>query len=148
MSTSREAGSPAGDRRRSPRDTKRFACHPFVPMPSGGHCGPTRRSCFLGLGILGISGMYFGRSSTSRGIPSDPSDDHGLFHKLRRSAISYAARTSLENARRLAGHSNVNINIQHYIDPLIAQEGQQSVLPVVRLPAIIKPDRQLRLPGF
>lgn len=45
----------------------------------------------------------------------------GLFQRIRRTSISYAAREDLELARRLAGHSSLEITRRHYIDERIAQ---------------------------
>ena len=44
----------------------------------------------------------------------------GLMQKVRRTSISYAARESLELARRLAGHSSVELTRKHYVDERIA----------------------------
>ena len=44
-----------------------------------------------------------------------------LFQRIRRSSISYAAKCDLELARRLAGHSSVEMTRRHYIDERIAE---------------------------
>lgn len=51
-----------------------------------------------------------------------------LFHKLRRTHISHIARTSLEAARRAAGHTHATTTEKHYIDPRIV-----AAAPVVNL---------------
>ena len=62
-------------------------------------------------------------------------DGHDLFHKLRRSHLSYIARKSLETARRQAGHTNAAITLRHYIDPRIADEqAAVELLPAITAP--------------
>lgn len=67
---------------------------------------------------------------------------HDLFHKLRRSSLSYVAAHDLELARQQAGHSTSRLTLRSYIDPRIAhQRSGVDVLPKLRL----SDDRQLRL---
>jgi len=67
----------------------------------------------------------------------------GLFHKLRRSNISYTARNGgLDLARQQAGHSSASTTLRHYVDPRIAHERSAvDVLPPLRADR----DVQLRL---
>lgn len=59
-----------------------------------------------------------------------------LFQKLRRTAVSYAARVDLEIARQLAGHSDSRLTRRHYIDPRIASTWTiANVLPTLDLPS-------------
>ncbi|KKN11616.1 hypothetical protein LCGC14_1024770 [marine sediment metagenome] len=55
-----------------------------------------------------------------------------LFHKLRRTSLSYCAAYDLELARRQAGHSTARLTQRHYIDPRIAR--QQSAVDVLPRP--------------
>lgn len=67
---------------------------------------------------------------------------HDLFHKLRRSSLSYVAAHDLELARQQAGHSTSRTTQKHYIDPRIAhQRSAIDVLPRLNLSG----DKQLLL---
>jgi len=46
-----------------------------------------------------------------------------LFHKLRRTSLSYTARESLDLAVRKAGHCRAELTIRHYLDPRITDAG-------------------------
>lgn len=60
---------------------------------------------------------------------------HDLFHKLRRTTLSYTALGGgMELARRQAGHSDCRITQKHYIDPrILADRSAADVLPVLRV---------------
>lgn len=66
------------------------------------------------------------------GLPVDRYHSWGC---MRRTTASYAARCgSLETARRMLGHANVQMTIQNYIDPRIAEaESAVSILPRPRI---------------
>lgn len=49
-----------------------------------------------------------------------PEKSMGQIQQIRRTAVSYAARESLELARRLAGHSSIELTRRHYIDERVA----------------------------
>ena len=68
-----------------------------------------------------------GLSSSTRGMD--------LFHKLRRTCLSYAAAAGdIGVAQRQAGHSNPQITRDRYIDPSIApQQSAANVLPALNL---------------
>jgi hypothetical protein len=57
-----------------------------------------------------------------------------LFHRIRRSTVSYTARAGgLDLARRVAGHSDARLTTRHYVDPRIADERRAvDVLPELR----------------
>jgi len=61
----------------------------------------------------------FRRYVEAAGLPA-PRTGRQLFQRLRRTSVSYAARESLELARRLAGHSSIELTRKHYIDERIA----------------------------
>lgn len=82
----------------------------------------------------------FRRIVKAAGLPCSL-DGRGLFHRLRRTSLSYAAAVSLDAARDLAGHSTSQVTRRHYVDPRIAQRPIASVLPTPR----IADGRQLRL---
>jgi integrase len=68
-----------------------------------------------------------------------------LFHKLRRSNLSYTAMVDPELARQQPGHTSVQTTQRHYIDPRIArQRSAVDVLPKLH----IAEERQRMLPGF
>jgi len=56
---------------------------------------------------------------------------HDLFHKLRRSNLTYTAKGGgIELARQQAGHDSVRTTLKHYVDPRIArQRSAVDVLP-------------------
>jgi len=56
-----------------------------------------------------------------------------LWYRLRRTAISYAALRSLEDARKLAGHTTSATTLAHYIDPLISPPIPADLLPALRI---------------
>ena len=60
---------------------------------------------------------------------------HDLFHKIRRTNISYlACNGSLELARRQAGHTSASVTQRYYVDPRIAcQRSAVDVLPKLNL---------------
>ena len=57
-----------------------------------------------------------------------------LFHKIRRTNLSYCAASSMELARQQAGHSDSRTTIGHYIDPRIAR--RQSAVDVLPRPKL------------
>lgn len=67
------------------------------------------------------------------GLPC-PRAGRNLFHRLRRTNLSYcAAAGGIELARVQAGHSTAELTRRHYLDPRIAGEVQAAaVLPVPR----------------
>ncbi len=85
---------------------------------------------------------YFRMIVMDAGLQPDPS--MGLFHKLRRSNLSYtAANGGIELAQQQAGHASATTTRRHYIDPRIArQRSAVDVLPKLNLP---DDDPQLRL---
>lgn len=64
-----------------------------------------------------------------------PSSRRGmdLFHRLRRTNLSYCAADSLELARQQAGHASARTTARHYIDPRIAHT--RSAIDVLPRPA-------------
>ena len=44
-----------------------------------------------------------------------------LFHKLRRTSLSYTARESIDLACRKAGHCRPELTVRHYLDPRIVE---------------------------
>jgi integrase len=84
------------------------------------HCRRHFWRCFRGV----VEGA--GLSSSHRGMD--------LFHKLRRTCLSYAAAVDVGIAQRQAGHSNPKITLERYIDPSIApQQSAANVLPALNL---------------
>lgn len=56
-----------------------------------------------------------------------------LFHRLRRTCLSYCAALDLAIAQQQAGHSRPDTTVKHYIDPTIARpKTAADVLPVPR----------------
>lgn len=86
--------------------------------------------------------VQFKRIVLAAGLQPDPS--MGLFHKIRRTSISYtAANGGIEMAQAQAGHASATTTRRHYIDPRIAQQRTAiDVLPVLKLP---HSDPQMRL---
>jgi len=84
--------------------------------------------------------VHFRRLIEGAGLTAGKGKD--LFHKLRRSSLSYVAAHDLELARQQAGHSTSRLTLRHYVDPRIAQQRSAvDVLPKLNLSS----DRQLRL---
>lgn len=72
-----------------------------------------------------------------------PKSGGQLFHRLRRSNLSYCAAVDLELARRQAGHYSSRLTQTSYVDPRIArQRSAVDVLPKLHLP---NDDEQMRL---
>lgn len=88
----------------------------------------------------------FVRILDSAGVPRSEGNQT-LFHELRRTAVSFAAQVSLEDARRLAGHQDAALTNRYYVNQRIAQARVRDVLPTLDTPNEPK-DRQLYLPGF
>jgi len=60
-----------------------------------------------------------------------------LFHKLRRTSLSYTARESVELACRKAGHCRPELTIRHYLDPRIVEsDGGDSRRALAALPRL------------
>jgi len=57
-----------------------------------------------------------------------------LFHKLRRTSLSYTARESVELACKKAGHCRPELTVRHYIDPRIANTGDAALDALAALP--------------
>lgn len=75
----------------------------------------------------------FRRIVEASGIPA-PRGHCQLFHRLRRTNLSYCAAVDLELARRQAGHTDAKITLKHYVDPRIApQRSAVGVLPTLRI---------------
>jgi len=55
------------------------------------------------------------------GLPCPRSKGMGLFHRMRRTNISYCAAADPAIAQRQAGHSSYATTLKHYIDPRIAR---------------------------
>lgn len=51
---------------------------------------------------------------------------HDLFHKIRRTNLSYCAASSMGLAQQQAGHADPRTTVRHYIDPRISR-GQSAV---------------------
>ena len=64
--------------------------------------------------------QYFRRLVEAAGLPSSRRG-MDLFHRLRRTNISYCAQHSLALAQQQAGHSDPRLTQQRYIDPRIAR---------------------------
>lgn len=60
-----------------------------------------------------------------------------LFHKIRRTSLSYCAATSLSLAQQQAGHADPRLTMKHYIDPRIAR--QQTAVDVIPRPDLNVP---------
>jgi integrase len=54
------------------------------------------------------------------GLPC-PRTGHQLFHRLRRTMLSYCAAVSLPIAQQQAGHTTAAMTLRHYVDPSIAR---------------------------
>lgn len=79
------------------------------------------------------------------GLPSPRQQGRNLFYRLRRTAVSYAWKTSPDAARRLAGHTTTAMTERHYVDPRIASQREiLGILPVIEIPDL-GGDRQQRL---
>jgi len=67
----------------------------------------------------------------------------GLFHRLRRTTLSYCWSVDPAMAQRQAGHASAETTKQHYVDPRICAQGlcAADILPPIKLPK----DRQMRL---
>lgn len=76
--------------------------------------------------IVGLAGL------SVNGNGCQPS--HNLFHRIRRTTLSYCAANSLELARQQAGHSDARVTTRSYIDPRIARG--QSAVDVIPRPEI------------
>jgi len=76
------------------------------------------------------------------GVPC-PRRKFNLFHRLRRTALTYCWAVDPAVAQRQGGHSSAEITRRHYVDPRIAADGlcAADILPPIRLPQ----ERQLRL---
>ena len=58
-----------------------------------------------------------------------------LFHRLRRTSLSYTARESVELACRKAGHCRPELTVRHYLDPRIVEaDGGDSHRALAALP--------------
>lgn len=73
--------------------------------------------------------IHFRRIVEAAGLSAG--SHHDLFHKLRRSNLSYTALGGgIELARQQAGHDHASTTLRHYIDPRIAQQrSARDVLP-------------------
>jgi len=71
----------------------------------------------------------FRRIVEAAGLKAGPHND--LFHKLRRSNLSYtAANGGIDLARQQAGHDHARTTLKHYVDPRIARPpSARDVLP-------------------
>ena len=65
----------------------------------------------------------------------DAGKHHGLFHRVRRSSLSYTAAVGgIEMARRQAGHSTAAVTARHYLDPrIVRNRTARDVLPPLDL---------------
>ncbi len=84
----------------------------------------------------------FRRLVRQAGIRYTPGKRFQLFHRLRRTTITYCWIADPALAQRQADHSSAEITKNHYVDPLIAQQAQSAV-DVLPVPEQV---RQLTLP--
>jgi integrase len=73
------------------------------------------------------------RNIVERAAISQPLGGRQLFHRLRRTTLSYCAAEDPAIAQRQAGHSDYRLTLKHYIDPRLARgRSAADVLPEPR----------------
>lgn len=88
----------------------------------------------------------FRRIVEKAGVPAPKSGSGNLFHRLRRTCLSYCWAVDPSIAQRQADHSSARITLNHYIDPRIVMQQAKTAADVLPVPNI-HPERQLRLFG-
>jgi len=80
----------------------------------------------------------FRRIIEAAGVRYSPRHSLGLFHRLRRTALTYCWAVDPAVAQRQGGHSSAEITRKHYVDPRIAADGicAADILPPIRLPSL------------
>lgn len=78
----------------------------------------------------------FRRIVEAAGVPCPKSKSFGLFHRLRKTTLSYCWAVDPALAQRQADHSSQAVTRQHYVDPRLVIDTARSAADVLPVPDI------------